>query len=97
MKRKIKLKYVCFAMWIICMLSIIHIKYIQEEQTAKEETPIEKTCNTDTNYFRADDSKKNIINILILIINKTVDTYGRFKRTKREPAEVFEHRNSTEC
>ncbi len=90
MKRKIKLKHVCFGMWIVCMLSIIHINYIQKEQTAKEETPVERTCNTDTNYFRADDSKKNIINILILIINKTVDTYGRLKRTKGEPSQIHE-------
>ena len=46
------------------MLSIIHISYIQEGQAAKEKTPVEKTCNTDTNYFRADDSKKNIINMI---------------------------------
>lgn len=76
-------------MWIICMLSIIHISYIQEEQTAKEETPIENTCNTDTNYFRADDSKKNIINILILIIDKTVDTYERSNGTIRKFKKVF--------
>ncbi len=86
---KSKLKYICLLLWFVSLIGIIHISYIQEQQTAKEKTPVEKTCNTDTNYFRADDSKKNIINILILIINKTVDTYERSHGAIREFEKVF--------
>ena len=74
---KIKLKYVCLFMWVVCLMTVLHLNHIQEEQQQTQNEPIEKSCKTDTSFQRANYSKKNIINILILIISKTYNTYER--------------------
>ena len=69
--KKISIKICCFLLWAVSFFGVFHIQHLQKleaqkiEQEKKELNDYDATLDT---TFRADHSKKNIINILILII-----------------------------
>ncbi len=84
---KVKLRYVCFLMWIICAFGIIHIHYIQKQELSKNKNIEDIETKIKSDFKRANFSKKNIINILIIIINKTCNNYEKSERITKHPAQ----------
>ena len=72
---KNKTKILCFLLWLVCFVGVFHIQYLQkvEAQRIEQEKPENLFHETDvrSSYERADSGKKNIINILILIIENS--------------------------
>ena len=76
---KSKLKYICLLLWFVSPLGVFHINYIQRKEKKQFDKIEQNQAHNDTLYKRADCDKKKLINIIIIIINKTIDTYERSK------------------
>lgn len=72
---KNKTKLLCFFLWLVCFVGVFHIKYLQKIEAQRIEKNKQENIFHETDvrssYERADNGKKNIINILILIIEKS--------------------------
>ena len=86
-----KIKYICLLLWFISLIGVFHIRHIQkkEKEKANIELKLNINKNKETTYQRASSDKKNLINIFIIIINKTVNSYEQFKTTPRRLTKVF--------
>ena len=68
---KNKTKILCFVLWGVCLFGVFHIQYLQKLEAQKIDKDNQEDyheTNVRSSYERADNGKKNIINILILII-----------------------------
>ena len=64
----------CFILLAICLVGVFHIKHLQKLEAAKQEkkaAPLQHESQINSTFERAENGKKNIINILILIIKKS--------------------------
>jgi hypothetical protein len=71
---KNKTRILCFVLWGVCLFGVFHIQYLQKleaQQLDKDKQEDYHDTDVRSSYERADNTKKNIINILILIIQNS--------------------------